>query len=138
METGLDRFEEALAVGECRRALPHRLICGVNHCLIAKSACRNFEPFPYSGGFRSRPAGEFMMKTCYVSMAFGVKYHAESSRSINYDRIYRELIVPAAEKAGLVCQRADDFVGSLIHKDIAKAIITADVMLADVSNGKPT
>lgn len=76
-----------------------------------------------------------LVKICYVSTAFGVKQDAVSGRAVDHDRIYRELIVPAVQKAGLVCQRADDFAGSLIHKDIAKAVITADVMLADVSNG---
>lgn len=75
------------------------------------------------------------MKICYVSMAFGVKHEAASGRTVDYERVYRELIKPAVEQAGLACQRADDFVGSLIHKDIAKAVITADVMLADVSSG---
>jgi hypothetical protein len=74
------------------------------------------------------------VKICYVSMAFGTKRDAEG-RMVDHDRLYRELIMPAVQAAGLVCQRADDFVGSLIHKDIAKAVITADVMLADVSNG---
>jgi tetratricopeptide (TPR) repeat protein len=74
------------------------------------------------------------VKICYVSMAFGVKPDAEG-RMVDHDRTYRELIMPAVQAAGLVCQRADDFVGSLIHKDIAKAVITADVMLADVSSG---
>lgn len=76
-------------------------------------------------------------KTCYVSMAFGVKPDAETGRAVDHDRIYRELIRPAVERAGLVCQRADDFTGALIHKDIAKAVVTADVMLADVSSGNP-
>ena len=75
------------------------------------------------------------MKICYVSMAFGVKHEAASGRTVDYERVYRELIKPAVEQAGLAFQRADDFVGSLIHKDIAKAVITADVMLADVSSG---
>lgn len=75
------------------------------------------------------------VKTCYVSMAFGVKTDAQSGRTVDHDRIYWELIRPAVERAGLVCQRADDFTGALIHKDIAKAVITADVMVADVSGG---
>lgn len=75
------------------------------------------------------------MKTCYVSMPFGVKRDATSGRTLDHDRVYHELIAPAAEEAGLFCQRADDFAGTLIHKDIARAIVTADVMLADVSNG---
>ena len=76
-------------------------------------------------------------RTCYVSMAFGVKPDAETGRPVDHDRIYHELIRPAVERAGLVCQRADDFAGALIHKDIAKAVITADVMVADVSSGNP-
>ena len=60
------------------------------------------------------------VKTCYVSMAFGVKTDAQSGRTVDYDLHYRELIRPAVERAGLVCQRADVFTGALIHKDIVK------------------
>jgi len=76
-----------------------------------------------------------MSKICYVSMAFGVKPDPTSARPVDYDRVYRELILPAVQQAGLTSTRADDFAGTLILKDIAKAVITADVMLADVSNG---
>ena len=69
------------------------------------------------------------MKVCYVSTAFGRRNDA-SGRTVDHDRIYRELIVPAVREAGLECQRADEFAGALIHKDICKAVITADVMLA--------
>jgi len=74
------------------------------------------------------------MKTCYVSIAFGRKRDLEG-REVDYDRVYAEMIRPAVEAAGLRCQRGDEFSGALIHKEILRAVITADVMVADVSNG---
>ena len=74
-------------------------------------------------------------RTCYVSMVFGKKSDAESGRTVDYDEVYRELIVPPVQRAGFECLRADNLTGGLIHKDIAKAVIAADVMIADVSGG---
>jgi len=74
------------------------------------------------------------MKTCYVSIAYGRKLDLEG-HEVDYDRVYAEMIRPAVEAAGLRCQRGDDFSGALIHKEILRAVVTADVMIADVSNG---
>jgi tetratricopeptide (TPR) repeat protein len=74
------------------------------------------------------------MKTCYVSIAFGRKVDLDG-REVDYDRVYAEMIRPAVEAAGLRCQRGDEFSGALIHKEILRAVVTADVMIADVSNG---
>jgi tetratricopeptide (TPR) repeat protein len=74
-------------------------------------------------------------KTCYVSIPFGRKHDLASGRGVDYDRVFHDLIVPAAERAGLVCTRADQFAGTLIVKEITRAVITADVMIADVSGG---
>ncbi len=74
---------------------------------------------------------------CYVSMPFGRKTTAEG-RTMDFDRLYAEIIRPAAERAGLSCFRADEFTGgALILKSIFSAIMTSEVMVADVttSNG---
>jgi hypothetical protein len=41
------------------------------------------------------------------------------------------------EASGLRCQRGDEFSGALIHKEILRAVIASDVMVADVSHGNP-
>ena len=69
------------------------------------------------------------MKTCYVSTPFGTK------DGVDYDRIYQQIVLPAAQEAGLECRRADEFASvALIQKAILEAVIAADVMIADVSN----
>ena len=50
------------------------------------------------------------------------------------------LFAPSGTQTNLIammshCQRGDEFSGALIHKEILRAVITADVMVADVSNG---
>jgi len=72
------------------------------------------------------------MPTCYVSAPFGTK------GGVDYDRIYREIVRPAVEQAGLECRRADEFgPAALIQKAILQAVIASDVMIADVSNQNP-
>jgi tetratricopeptide (TPR) repeat protein len=72
------------------------------------------------------------VKTCYVSIPFGVK------DGLDFEWTYRELILPAVLDAGLACQRGDEFGGlALIHKAILQAVIASDVVIADVSNNNP-
>jgi hypothetical protein len=73
-------------------------------------------------------------KVCYVSMSFGQR-RDQQDRVIDYDRLYREVIRPAVEASGLTCQRADEFTGAaVISQTLFTAILTADVMLAEVSS----
>lgn len=78
-----------------------------------------------------------LAKTCYVSIPFGIKPDPQTGRPVDFDRVLGELIRPAIEQAGLECLHAADFTGTLIHKEIARAVIAADVLLADVSGGNP-
>jgi|RhiMetdeSRZDD1v2_1073273.scaffolds.fasta_scaffold11099_10 tetratricopeptide (TPR) repeat protein len=72
------------------------------------------------------------MKICYVSIPFGVK------GGVDFDWVYRQVVMPAVQDAGLVCQRADELGDvALIQKSILQAVIAADVMIADVSNHNP-
>ena len=72
------------------------------------------------------------MKTCYVSIPFGVR------DGIDFEWTYHEIIAPAVTAAGLICQRGDQFGGAaLIQKAILQAVITSDVVIADVSNANP-
>lgn len=72
------------------------------------------------------------MKTCYVSMPLGVK------DGIDFDALYREVIMPAVLDAGIACQRGDEFAGAaLIQRAILQAVMASDVVIADVSNRNP-
>ena len=73
------------------------------------------------------------MKTCYVSIPFGIKPDHQGF-PIDFDRIYRQVIKPAVEGAGLTCLRADELpTGALIQKSILSAVLGSDVMIADLT-----
>ena len=73
------------------------------------------------------------MKTCFISMPFGIKSDPDGTR-IDFDRLYKEVLKPTVEGMGLTCLRADEMlVGTLIHKDILSAVLSSDVMIADIS-----
>jgi tetratricopeptide (TPR) repeat protein len=75
------------------------------------------------------------VKTCYVSMPFGNK-EVSSGASIDFDRLYVEVIKPAVQGAGLACQRADELSSdTLIQRTILSAVLGSDVMIADLSTG---
>ena len=61
-------------------------------------------------------------KTCYVSMPFGQKIDPGTGRTIDFDAIYRELLKPASEAAGLATSRADELEPSPV---LLRPIMTA-------------
>jgi tetratricopeptide (TPR) repeat protein len=78
------------------------------------------------------------MKTCYVSMPFGVKTDFVNGRTVDFDAIYRLAIKPAVEAAGLACVRADEIEGSfLVQKPVFAAVLGSEVMLADLTTANP-
>ena len=73
------------------------------------------------------------MKTCFIAMPLGVKSDL-SGRQIDFDRLYHEVIKPAVEGMGLTSLRMDEFsIGTLIRKDILSAVLSSDVMIADIT-----
>jgi len=75
------------------------------------------------------------VNTCYVSIPFGIKPDHQGF-PIDFDRIYRQVIKPAVEGAGLTCLRADELpTGALIQKSILSAVLGSDVMIADLTTG---
>jgi tetratricopeptide (TPR) repeat protein len=77
------------------------------------------------------------VKTCFISMPFGIKTDL-SGALINFDAIYTEVLKPAVVEMGLNCLRADELSpGTLIHKDIFSAVLSSDVMIADISTANP-
>jgi hypothetical protein len=76
-------------------------------------------------------------KVCFVSMPFGRK-QSFSGIEYDFDEIYMQGIRPATQMAGVEAIRADmGMFGGIIHKPTFERIITADVMIADLTTGNP-
>jgi tetratricopeptide (TPR) repeat protein len=73
------------------------------------------------------------MRSCYVSIPFGVKNDADG-RSLDFDFLYQTVIRPAVQELDIECRRLDEFApGAIWHKTLFTALISSDVMIADVS-----
>jgi len=71
--------------------------------------------------------------SCYVSMPFGTKPGPQGV-IVDFDDVYRQMIRPVAEGLGLVVRRADELeTPGAIQKGILEAVISADLMIADIS-----
>src|SRR5918997_614206 len=72
--------------------------------------------------------------TCFVVMGFGKKTDFETGRTLDLDKVYKNMIKPAVEAAGLKCIRADEIVHSgLIDVPMYEQLLNADVVVADLS-----
>lgn len=70
---------------------------------------------------------------CFVLMPFGAKPGADGG-NIDFDAVYRELIAPAVEAAGLEPLRADqELIGGTIHKPMYERLVLADYAIADLT-----
>lgn len=70
---------------------------------------------------------------CFILMPFGAKPGADAG-SIDFDAVYRELIAPAVEAAGLEPLRADqELIGGTIHKPMYERLVLADYAIADLT-----
>lgn len=70
---------------------------------------------------------------CFVLMPFGLKPRI-SGGSIDFDAVYRELIAPAIEAAGLEPLRADEeMAGGIIHKPMYERLILCEYAVADLT-----
>jgi hypothetical protein len=77
-------------------------------------------------------------KSCFVIMPFGVKTHPWTGDAIDFDRVYEQIIKPAAEVLKLKCVRADEERGAgLIHKAMVDRIIKSDVAIVDITTLNP-
>jgi tetratricopeptide (TPR) repeat protein len=69
----------------------------------------------------------------FVAMPFGRKPGPEGTE-VDYDRVYRELIAPAIEQAGLSAFRADqELSAGNILTDMFQELLIADLVVADLS-----
>lgn len=77
------------------------------------------------------------MKTCYVSIPFGVKPDT-TGRALDFGRLYAEVISPAVSELGLRCLRGDDLSpAAVIQKSIFSLVLGSEVMIVDISSPNP-
>ena len=70
---------------------------------------------------------------CFVLMPFGKKTDAAGAM-IDFDAVYRDLIHPAIEEAGLESLRADEeMTGGIIHKPMFERLILCEFAVADLT-----
>lgn len=70
---------------------------------------------------------------CFVLMPFGRK-SAGGEKPIDFDAVYRDLIKPAVEQAGLEPIRADEEqAGGIIHKPMFERLVLCDFAVADLT-----
>jgi hypothetical protein len=91
-------------------------------------------------------------KECFVVMPFGTKYVTEIREQpqdpnsppaepkitfnvVDFDKVYREIIIPAADAAKLKCVRSDDIsAAGNIQREMIARIIRADVVIVDITS----
>ncbi|APW61512.1 TRAFs-binding domain-containing protein [Paludisphaera borealis] len=70
---------------------------------------------------------------CFILMPFGKKPDA-TGRIVDFDAVYRELIVPAVTEAGLDVLRADaEMTGGIIHKPMFERLVLCEYAVADLT-----
>jgi hypothetical protein len=70
---------------------------------------------------------------CFVLMPFGRKPDA-AGRTVDFDRVYPELIAPAIAQADMEPLRADEeMTGAIIHKPMFERLILCDYAVADLT-----
>ncbi len=75
---------------------------------------------------------------CFVLMPFDVKPDPAGGGDIDFDRVYREAILPAVEQAGLQPIRADEErTGGIIHKPMFERLLLCDFAVADLTTANP-
>src|ERR671933_2284190 len=70
---------------------------------------------------------------CFVLMPFGQK-PADGGAVIDFDAVYRELIMPAIEQADMQPLRADEeMTGGIIHGPMFERLILCEYAVADLT-----
>jgi tetratricopeptide (TPR) repeat protein len=78
-----------------------------------------------------------MKPFCFVLMPFGTKVD-DGGRLIDFDRVYRDIIVPACQLAELDPIRADEeAAGGFIHKPMFERLMLCDYAVADLTTANP-
>lgn len=74
-----------------------------------------------------------MRPLCFVLMPFGVKPSSDGG-TIDFDAVYKEILAPAIDGAGLEPLRADEeMAGGIIHKPMYERLILCEYAVADLT-----
>jgi MAP3K TRAFs-binding domain len=74
---------------------------------------------------------------CFVLMPFHASHDSDGQR-VDFTAVYRQLIVPAIEDAGMTPVRADeDLSGGIFHKNMFERLVLCEFAVADLSTGNP-
>src|SRR3954471_3012686 len=79
------------------------------------------------------PRPDRLRPLCFVLMPFGQKPDATGGL-VDFDAVYRELIQPAIDDAGLQPIRADEeMTGGIIHKPMFERLVLCEYAVADLT-----
>jgi hypothetical protein len=100
---------------------------------------------PYAGGGDDTASvssttfdTEIFKPVVFAVMPYGTRTHPETGTRLDCDRLYREVIVPAAEAAGCRAVRSDhEAAGGVVHTSMFARLLLADVVVADLSLPNP-
>ena len=77
------------------------------------------------------------MRTCYIALPAGVRPDLDG-RMLDFEYLYSKVLKPAIEEAGLECRRLEEFEpGASWHRSLFTAILSSDLMIADISTHNP-
>jgi tetratricopeptide (TPR) repeat protein len=80
---------------------------------------------------------ELQPPLCFVLMPFGRKTDA-AGRVTNFDSVFKKIIAPAVEQAGLEPIRADEEkIGGTIHKPMFERLMLCHYAVADITGANP-
>jgi cell division septum initiation protein DivIVA len=83
------------------------------------------------------PQSDLPAPLCFVLMPFGRKTDA-AGRVINFDSVFKKIIAPAVEQAGLEPIRADEEkIGGTIHKPMFERLMLCHYAVADITGANP-
>jgi len=76
-------------------------------------------------------------KTCFVSMPFGKKSDLLTGREFDFDRVYLEIVRPAAEGSGYGALRANELGSGAIERPLFEQLLSSELFIADVTTANP-
>jgi cell division septum initiation protein DivIVA len=83
------------------------------------------------------PQSDLPAPLCFVLMPFGRKTDA-AGRVTNFDSVFKKIIAPAVEQAGLEPIRADEEkIGGTIHKPMFERLMLCHYAVADITGANP-
>lgn len=76
-------------------------------------------------------------RQCFVVMPFGAQIEGVGG-AIDFDEVYRELIRPSVQAAGMASVRCDEIEGpGSVHADMIESLFRCDVAIVDITSHNP-